>query len=91
MKIQQDHIDQVVANWKRERPDYDLAPVEIIGLLFSTLRWLSEVRSKGKFPFEGVNATGESLLDRCGFRRFSASEGLYTFGVSFQSTEYNGL
>jgi hypothetical protein len=69
----------------------DGAPVEIIGLLFSTLRWLSEVRSKGKFPFEGVNAMGESLLDRCGFRRFSASEGLYTFGVSFQSTEYNGL
>jgi len=39
----------------------DGAPVEIIGLLFSTLRWLNEVRSKGKFPFEGVNATSESL------------------------------
>jgi DNA-binding MarR family transcriptional regulator len=26
-----DHIDTVVAKWKRERPDYDLAPVEIIG------------------------------------------------------------
>jgi DNA-binding MarR family transcriptional regulator len=27
----EDHIDTVVAKWKRERPDYDLAPVEIIG------------------------------------------------------------
>ena len=31
MKLVRDHIDTVVANWKRERPDYDLAPVEIIG------------------------------------------------------------
>ena len=44
----------------------DGAPVEIIGLLFSTLRWLSEVRGKDKFPFEGVNATSESLP---GYRR----------------------
>jgi len=26
-----DHIDTVIANWKRERPEYDLSPVEIIG------------------------------------------------------------
>jgi DNA-binding MarR family transcriptional regulator len=26
-----DHIDTVVAKWKRERPDYDLSPVELIG------------------------------------------------------------
>ncbi len=26
-----DHIDRVVQLWKAERPDYDLAPVEIIG------------------------------------------------------------
>jgi DNA-binding MarR family transcriptional regulator len=26
-----DHIDTVIANWKRERPGYDLSPVEIIG------------------------------------------------------------
>jgi hypothetical protein len=26
-----DHIDRVVQPWKAERPDYDLAPVEIIG------------------------------------------------------------
>ncbi|KAI0046033.1 glycoside hydrolase family 133 protein [Auriscalpium vulgare] len=32
----------------------DGAPVEIIGLLKSTLRWLNELSSKGKFPFKGV-------------------------------------
>jgi hypothetical protein len=26
-----DHVDRVVQLWKTERPDYDLAPVEIIG------------------------------------------------------------
>lgn len=31
MKVQQDHVDRVIADWKRERPDYDLAPVEIVG------------------------------------------------------------
>jgi len=36
----------------------DGAPIEIIGLLKSTLRWLSELSSKGKFPFKGVQAEG---------------------------------
>lgn len=34
----------------------DGAPVEIIGLLFSTLRWLSDLNDKDKFPFKGVDA-----------------------------------
>ncbi|KAF9557321.1 glycoside hydrolase family 13 protein [Agrocybe pediades] len=34
----------------------DGAPIEITGLLKSTLRWLSELSSKGKFPFKGVQA-----------------------------------
>ncbi|QRV74089.1 4-alpha-glucanotransferase [Ceratobasidium sp. AG-Ba] len=34
----------------------DGAPVEITGLLFSTLRWLDGLSVKGKFPFKGVNA-----------------------------------
>ena len=32
------------------------APVEITGLLKSTLRWLSELSGNGKFPFKGVEA-----------------------------------
>ena len=38
----------------------DGAPIEITGLLKSTLRWLHELSSQGKFPFEGVQAEGES-------------------------------
>lgn len=34
----------------------DGAPVEITGLLKSTLRWLDSLSTKGKFPFKGVQA-----------------------------------
>ena len=36
----------------------DGAPVEITGLLKSTLRWLDELSRAGKFPFQGVRAKG---------------------------------
>lgn len=38
----------------------DGAPVEITGLLKSTLNWLDGLSKAGKFPFKGVNATSES-------------------------------
>jgi DNA-binding MarR family transcriptional regulator len=28
---ERDHIDELIAKWRQERPEYDLAPVEIIG------------------------------------------------------------
>ncbi|TDL23784.1 glycoside hydrolase family 13 protein [Rickenella mellea] len=34
----------------------DGAPIEITGLLKSTLRWLEELSTAGKFPFKGVEA-----------------------------------
>ena len=37
----------------------DGAPIEIIGLLKSTLRWLNELVEKNKFPFKGVKAKSE--------------------------------
>ena len=37
----------------------DGAPVEITGLLKSTLRWLAQLSAQGKFPFEGVQAESE--------------------------------
>ena len=40
----------------------DGAPIELIGLLKSTLRWLSELSSKGKFPFKGVQAESRWLI-----------------------------
>jgi glycogen debranching enzyme len=38
----------------------DGAPIEITGLLKSTLNWLHELSSKGDFPFKGVKAKGDS-------------------------------
>ncbi|CAK5273967.1 unnamed protein product [Mycena citricolor] len=35
----------------------DGAPVEITGLLASTLRWVDELSRAGRFPFKGVQAT----------------------------------
>ncbi|KAH7885855.1 glycoside hydrolase family 13 protein [Phlebopus sp. FC_14] len=35
----------------------DGAPVEIIGLVKSTLRWLDQLATEGKFPFDGVIAS----------------------------------
>ena len=39
----------------------DGAPVEIVGLVKSTLRWLDELVREGAFPFEGVVASSEWL------------------------------
>lgn len=40
----------------------DGAPVEIIALLKSSLRWLAGLSKAGKFPFKGVDAVGQSTL-----------------------------
>lgn len=40
----------------------DGAPVEITGLLKSTLRRLNELSSRGQFPFKGVEANSKNLL-----------------------------
>jgi glycogen debranching enzyme len=40
----------------------DGAPVEITGLLKSTLRWLSHLSHAKKFPFKGVDATSKLLI-----------------------------
>jgi len=47
----------------------DGAPIEITGLLKSTLRWLDDLSSSGAFPFEGVEAEGQCM-------RFSNSANL---------------
>lgn len=40
----------------------DGAPVEIIGLLKSTLRWLNDLSREGKFAYKGVEAESESIF-----------------------------
>ena len=43
----------------------DGAPVEITGLVKSTLRWLDGLSLRGIFPFKGVEATGKSHQQYC--------------------------
>jgi len=41
----------------------DGAPIEITGLVKSTLSWLDKLSKKGTFPFKGVQTTGMSNVN----------------------------
>lgn len=47
----------------------DGAPVEIIGLLKSTLRWVDKLSKAGKFPFKGVQAKSKSYGNSTWFKQ----------------------
>lgn len=49
----------------------DGAPVEITGLLASTLRWLDGLSTKGLFPFKGVQATSKLIEEIFCVTRYS--------------------
>jgi glycogen debranching enzyme len=59
----------------------DGAPVEITGLMKSTLRWLDEIATAGKFPFKGVQAESGD----------HAFETLFSLTLLFQSRASEGL
>jgi DNA-binding MarR family transcriptional regulator len=56
-----DHIDQVVAKWKRERPDYELAPVEIIGRAGRIMEYVDR-SLEAKFEEFGLSRSGFDVL-----------------------------
>lgn len=41
----------------------DGAPIEITGLLKSTLSWLDKLSKKGTFPFKGLQTTGMLVVN----------------------------
>ena len=61
MKAVQDHIDTIVANWKRERPDYDLAPVEIIGRAGRIMEYVDRAL-EAKFQEFGISRATFDVL-----------------------------
>ena len=61
MKVVRDHIDTVVANWKRERPDYDLAPVEIIGRAGRIMEYVDHAL-EAKFEEFGISRASFDVL-----------------------------
>lgn len=61
MKVVEDHIDRVIAEWKRERPDYDLAPVEIIGRAGRIMEYVDQ-GLEAKFQEFGISRATFDVL-----------------------------
>ena len=56
-----DHIDKVIAKWNRERPDYDLAPVEIIGRAGRIMEYVDRAL-EAKFEEFGISRATFDVL-----------------------------
>src|SRR5882724_3275148 len=56
-----DHIDTVIAQWKRERPEYDLAPVEIIGRAGRIMAYVDRAL-EAKFEEFGISRAAFDVL-----------------------------
>jgi DNA-binding MarR family transcriptional regulator len=56
-----DHIDRVVQQWKAERPDYDLAPVEIIGRAGRIMEHVDRAQ-EAKFEEFGISRASFDVL-----------------------------
>lgn len=61
MKAVRDHIDTVIANWKRERPDYDLSPVEIVGRTGRIVQYIDQAL-EAKFEEFGISRATFDVL-----------------------------
>ena len=56
-----DHIDKILQLWKRERPDYDLAPVEIIGRTGRIMEYVDRALN-AKFEEFGITRASFDVL-----------------------------
>src|SRR6202453_4239037 len=59
--MQLDHVDRVVQQWKAERPDYDLAPVEIIGRAGRIMEHVDRAQ-EAKFEEFGISRASFDVL-----------------------------
>lgn len=56
-----DHVDKIIAQWARERPDLDTGPMAIIGRMSRLVLEMSAEMQK-TFRAHGLNAAGFDLL-----------------------------
>lgn len=56
-----DHVDHILAQWRRERPDLDVAPMGLIGRLMRLARLLSREMERN-FAAHGLNAASFDVL-----------------------------
>ena len=47
MNKAQDHVDELLAQWRRERPDLDVAPLGVYGRLFRVVQLSDDELAKG--------------------------------------------
>ncbi|HKE67748.1 MAG TPA: MarR family transcriptional regulator [Nocardioidaceae bacterium] len=52
MSEKRDHVDEIVAQWHRERPDLDVAALALYGRLFRVVHLSEDVLSDGLAPHE---------------------------------------
>jgi DNA-binding MarR family transcriptional regulator len=46
-----DHVDEILAQWRRERPDLNVAPLGLYGRLFRIVRLSEDALAKGLAPY----------------------------------------
>jgi DNA-binding MarR family transcriptional regulator len=51
MSEPQDHVDEILAQWRRERPDLDVAPLGVYGRLFRVVHLSDDALAKGLAPY----------------------------------------
>ena len=68
-----DRVDKIIKQWHQERPDLDVAPMEIIGRLKQTSQYLSLEMDK-TFAVHGLNGSNFDVLAT--LRRSGAPYGL---------------
>lgn len=56
-----DHVDKVLAQWARERPDLDVSPMAVLGRL-SRLTRVVEARQRASFAQHGLDAASFDVL-----------------------------
>src|SRR6266498_5432554 len=47
----QDHVDEILAQWRRERPDLNVAPLGLYGRLFRIVHLSDDALAKGLAPY----------------------------------------
>ncbi len=59
--VNEDHVDHLVAQWQRERPDLDVSPMEVIARISRLCRIL-ERRIEDGYAAEGLNQSQFGVL-----------------------------
>jgi DNA-binding MarR family transcriptional regulator len=52
MSAAHDHLDEILAQWRRERPELDVAPLGVCGRLFRVVHLADDELTKGLAPYE---------------------------------------